>query len=96
MGKSVALLLSGFGIGIGVALLAAPRSGAETRNRINSKVAEGGELLKRQTQGVRDTVTDTIRRSTDFVNKSQSAARAAVNAGIDAGKQEFTRSTATA
>jgi gas vesicle protein len=92
MGKSIALLLSGFGVGLGVALLAAPNSGTETRNKINSKVAEGTDLLKQQTQGVRDTVSDTIRRGTDLVNKSQSAARAAVNAG----KQEFTRAGATA
>ena len=78
-------LLTGFGLGVGVAMLFAPKPGAQTRSDISGKIAEGQEALKRQTAEAREAVNETVRRGAEVAERSKKAARAA----YDAGKREF-------
>jgi gas vesicle protein len=64
----------GLGIGVAAAFLFAPKSGAETRELIQSKAQEGADYIKNQT-------TQAVKEGTDYV-KNQTAQ--VVNAATDA------------
>ena len=73
--------LAGIGIGAGVALWWAPRSGADTRAALRDKASEGQDFVKRQTAEMRDSVTETV---TDAFERGRDALRSATRAGADA------------
>ena len=54
--------LSGVSVGVGAALLCAPRSGAETRAALRDKASETEDYVRRQTDEIRNTITDTMQR----------------------------------
>ncbi len=76
-------LFSGFGVGVGVAMLFAPKTGSETRAEIARKMQEGQDLLNQRTANMRQTVNDTLQRGSDMMNRVRSA--------VDAGKRELMR-----
>ena len=62
MAERFLCFLSGIGVGLGTALLLAPKSGAETRAALRERASEGETLVKRQTDMLRNTVEDSIQR----------------------------------
>lgn len=59
--------LAGLGIGAGVSLLWAPRSGADTRAALRDKASEGQDFVKRQASDMRETVADAYERGRDAI-----------------------------
>jgi gas vesicle protein len=51
-------LMIGFSLGVGIALLFAPKSGGRTRLLIARRTREGTDYLKRQASVLRDAATD--------------------------------------
>lgn len=77
----------GTAMGVGIALLVAPRSGRETRHEIQ----EGVERLKRTAENtlkqVQDTVADTIHDARREMDDRIGQAREAMQAGRDAARE---------
>ena len=59
--------LLGFGIGITVGVLFAPKSGPESRGYIGSKASEGTDYLLKQGQQLKDSATDLLERGKNVV-----------------------------
>ena len=59
--------LLGFGIGITVGVLFAPKPGAETRGYINSKASETTDYLAKQGQQLKDSAADMVERGKQAV-----------------------------
>lgn len=66
MGK-FAYLLMGIGAGTAVAMLFAPKSGAESRNYLRSKAQEGTDYVTRQGQQLVDKANQTIEQGKQTV-----------------------------
>ena len=81
----------GLGLGTAVALLFAPKSGAESRNYIRAKTQEGTTYLKNQGEQFVNNATETVeqgRRTVQDTAKSLSDA-------VDAGKQAYREAVET-
>ncbi|HSU96717.1 MAG TPA: YtxH domain-containing protein [Gemmatimonadaceae bacterium] len=74
----VGTLLLGVAIGAGLALLLAPRSGAETRRMIESRARRAGERVRDVATDVADNVTSQVNDVRDRVSERVGAARRAV------------------
>ena len=72
----------GFSVGVGMALLLAPKSGANTRSMVAKTAREGSDYLKQQASDLSDTTADLIGK----VRKQ--AARAAEDLGDVAGPEK--------
>ena len=59
--------LLGFGIGITVGVLFAPKSGSESRDYIGSKAGEGTDYLLKQGQQLKDSASDLLERGKNVV-----------------------------
>jgi gas vesicle protein len=103
---SVYCLLAGFGLGLGVAILIAPRSGAATRkliqekaeaagNFVKTKTSETNEYVKRRAAEALDQTNCLLERSKEVVNKQKDLFANAVEAGKQA-YRAATEKTATA
>jgi gas vesicle protein len=75
--------IAGMGIGAGVALLLAPRSGDETLEMISKRVGEGGQYAKDRVQELRDVASDTAEQGKKSVARKARAAAAAAGAAKD-------------
>ena len=85
----LANFLLGLGVGIGLGVLFAPRSGEETRNYLKDRVDEGADYLKRQTEDLR---ADLKAKADDLADKSRdllNRQRDNLSEAIDAGKQAY-------
>ena len=96
--KLIYFMVGGF-VGASVALLLAPRSGAETRDLLGDRYREGsgriGETLRSGTEVVvdrsrefADRASETIGRSRDTLNRQKEQLSAAVEAGRQAYETE--------
>jgi gas vesicle protein len=77
MTKSLYYLFAGAGIGFGVTLLWAPKSGRDTRKLLSKKVSRGKEFVS---QGV-ESATDIYEKGLDRVTRAGDAVTSAVSAG---------------
>ncbi len=77
--NDVGSFLLGAAIGVGVALLLAPRSGAETRRDIRRRVRRVRRSAEQVVTGVADSVTDTIQEARQRVEDKIDSARQAVD-----------------
>ena len=59
--------LLGFGIGITVGVLFAPKSGSESRDYIGSKAGEGTDYLLKQGQQLKDSASELLERGKNVV-----------------------------
>jgi gas vesicle protein len=82
-GGGIGSFLLGAAIGAGIALLFAPRSGAETRADIKRRAGDAKDAASRVAQGVTDTVTDTFQDARRKVEEQIDSARDAVQAKTD-------------
>lgn len=63
--------LLGFGIGVTVGMLFAPKSGTETREYISSKANEGTDYLLKQGQQLKDSASDLLERGKNVVSSQK-------------------------
>ncbi|MGE5486422.1 MAG: YtxH domain-containing protein [bacterium] len=75
----------GFGLGIAIGVLFAPRAGEETRQYIRSKADEGRDYLRRRSGELREQATDLADRGKTIINRQKDN----LNAAIEAGKQAY-------
>lgn len=82
-GSGVGTFLLGAAIGAGLALLFAPRSGAETRADIRRRARNAKDAASRVAHEVTDTVTDTFQDARRKVEEQIDSARDAIEAKRD-------------
>jgi gas vesicle protein len=71
----------GFGCGVGIALLLAPKSGGETRSVIANKARKATDRLKHQVAGLRDSATELLEKDRNEVEHHKEGLQHAVDAG---------------
>jgi gas vesicle protein len=86
----LSFLLGGL-MGAGVALLLAPKSGRETRQRIRELADEAKEKAEEYAEQTRTKVTSTIEKGKGFVQEKKSIITTAVEAGKEAYEKEKER-----
>jgi len=74
-------LMIGFGLGAGIALLLAPKTGARTRLLIARRTRKGADYLKHQATVLRDSATEIVERSQEAVAQHAEGLRRAVEIG---------------
>jgi gas vesicle protein len=79
----IGTLLLGVAIGAGIALLLAPRTGADTRRIIGNRARRAGERVRGTAEEVADSVTSQANELRDRLAERVGAARAAVRRGQD-------------
>ena len=75
----------GLGFGAAVAMLFAPKSGADTRDMIRSKADEGMDYLKSHGTALRDFANESLEKGRTAVIKQ----RDDLTAALDAGKRAY-------
>ena len=79
--------MTGMGIGAGLGLLFAPRSGLRTRVLIARKTREGAESLKQQAGGLRDRAIALAERGEQEVLRRKEGLARAIETGTRAYRQ---------
>ena len=74
----------GFGVGLAIGVLFAPKSGEETRQYIRSKAAEGTEYLKRRAGEVKESAGEVVERGKSAIVRQKEQLSAAIEAGRQA------------
>jgi len=82
-GKFTAFIF-GFGIGLAVGVLFAPKSGQETRQYIRSKADEGREYLRRRGEELKESAEELVERGKEAISRQRETLAAAVEAGKQA------------
>lgn len=80
----------GFGLGIAIGVLFAPRAGEETREYIRSKADEGRDYLRRRSTEMREQASDLAERGRSVLNRQKDNLSAAVEAGKQAYRDAIT------
>lgn len=80
--------LLGFGVGLAVGVLFAPKAGAESREYISSKASEGTDYLLKQGQQLKDSATDLLERGKNIVTSQKDKVTGSVE---DARQQAYQR-----
>lgn len=63
--------LLGFGIGLTVGVLFAPKAGSETRQLISEKASSGTDYLMRQGQQLRDSASDLVEKGRNILSEQR-------------------------
>jgi gas vesicle protein len=71
----------GLGIGVAAGFLFAPKSGAETRQYLQSKTVDGTDYLKSQTANAVSAAAEAVERSSKTIRHKKENLAAAVEAG---------------
>jgi gas vesicle protein len=72
---------SGLSVGVGIALLFAPKTGRETREKIAEKANEGKNYVQRRGTALRESAADLIDQGKESLKRSNEDLRTALNAG---------------
>lgn len=94
-GSMVITFLVGGIIGAGLALLTAPRSGRETREKLKYMAEDAREKIKSATDEARAKIADTLRQSKERMSEGKSAIGGAIEAGKRAMEEEKQRMAGT-
>ena len=78
----------GLGVGLGIGLLFAPRSGEETRQLLKEKADEGTDFLKKQTADLRENAADLVDKSREALNRQRDSVSEAMAAGRQAYREK--------
>lgn len=89
----LANFLLGLGIGVGLGVLFAPRSGEETRGILKSKADEGADYLKRQTEDLKVRADGLADKGRDVLNRQKDNLSDAVAAGKQAYREKIDQMT---
>jgi gas vesicle protein len=84
----LANFLLGVGIGVGLGILFAPKSGEETRGLIADKADDGKEYLKKQTAAWKDQASDLVDKGKDVIGRQKDNLADAVEAGKQAYREK--------
>ena len=90
---SFSAFLAGLGIGVGIGMLFAPKTGAETRQQIKTKAGEGKEYLKQRGSELKDQANDLIEKGRDALGKQRDNLADAMEAGKQAYRDAVTGRT---
>lgn len=93
-GSFVAGMLVGSLVGAGIALLFAPRSGAETRQRIREMSEDLRDTASDYVNKAGDSIHGAYDRGREYVSDHKSAITTAVEAGVEAYKKELEKAKA--
>lgn len=85
-----AFLLGG-AVGAGLALLMAPQSGKETRERLMGLAEDVKEKASQYTEQIKGKITSTVEEGKGFVEEKKSIIATAIEAGKDAMEKEKER-----
>jgi gas vesicle protein len=77
--NGIGTFLLGLAIGAGAALLFAPASGAETRQRLQDEARRAGRKMKDMTDEFGDTVADSVEKTRDQFDEQVGRARDAAD-----------------
>ena len=69
------------GVGIGIGMLFAPKSGADTRQLIKDKTGEGTDFLKQRGTDLKDSAGDLLAKSKEALNRQKDTIADAMEAG---------------
>ncbi|MEK6672654.1 MAG: YtxH domain-containing protein [Nitrospirota bacterium] len=86
----LSFLLGGF-VGVGVALLLAPKSGRETRQRIMGLADDAKDFAEDYVEQVKGRVTSSVGKGKEYYQEKKSIITAAVEAGKEAYEKEKER-----
>jgi gas vesicle protein len=92
----LANFLLGLGVGIGLGVLFAPRSGEETRNYLRERADEGADYLKRHTEDLRAKADDLADKGRDVLNRQRDNLSDAIAAGKQAYREKIDQMSASA
>jgi gas vesicle protein len=92
----LASFLLGLGVGIGLGVLFAPRSGEETRNYLRERADEGADYLKRQTEDIRAKADDLAGKGREVLNRQRDNLSDAIAAGKQAYREKIDSMSASA
>ncbi|GEM_PF-979924 len=90
--KDTYLLLLGAGIGVGLGILLAPRSGQATRHAIRDGVNSGKAYVASQGQDLAEKATDLVEQGRGIVDQGRETlekGRGSITAALDAGRQAY-------
>ena len=79
--NAFASFLAGLGVGVGIGMLFAPKSGQETREMMKTKAGESTEYLKQRGSELKDVTTGWVDKSKEAVGRQKENVRDAVEAG---------------
>jgi gas vesicle protein len=80
--------LLGLGVGFGIGMLFAPKSGQETREIIKSKAGEGADFIKQRGSELKDTTAGWVDKGKEVVGRQKETLSDAVEAGKQAYRDE--------
>jgi gas vesicle protein len=82
----------GLGVGGGIGLLFAPKTGEETREILKNKADEGKEFLRKQASDLRDNASglasDIVEKGRDAINRQKDTLSDAIQAGKQAYREK--------
>ncbi len=87
-GSIVLAFLAGGVVGAGVALLLAPQSGSETREKIKDMADDVKQKAKGYAKQTADKVTEVVHEGKDVYEKNKSYIKSAIDAGKEAYEKE--------
>ena len=88
--------LAGLGVGAAGALLYAPASGGETRERIRDTASSGSQAIRDRANTLKQQATDVVDGGAQVVDRAKREVTDAVNAGRQAFTEARTPKTAAA
>ena len=71
----------GLGVGIGLGILFAPKSGRHTRLLIRNQAADGADYIARTSAEIRDKASDLVKEGAQTIVRQGGAIKTAVEAG---------------
>jgi gas vesicle protein len=90
-GSIVISFLVGGIVGAGVALLTAPQSGRETREKIGEMAGDAKDKIVSAGQSAKLKIADTLSRGRDYIEEKKPVLQGAVEAGKKAMEEEKSR-----
>ncbi|MFB3827644.1 MAG: YtxH domain-containing protein [Bryobacteraceae bacterium] len=90
---SISAFLAGLGIGVGIGMLFAPRTGAETRQQIKTKAGEGKEYLKQRGSELKDQASELIEKGREALSRQRDNLADAMEAGKQAYRETVSGQT---
>jgi gas vesicle protein len=88
--NKVSYFFLGFGLGVAVGILFAPKSGEETRALIRSKAGEGTDYLKKRSETLYESAGEMVEKGKSTLGRQ----RDQLSAAVEAGKQAYREAVA--
>jgi len=88
VGAVLLSFLAGAAVGAGVALLVAPKTGEEIRNKIKTLADDAIDKIKEYTSEAQEKIKSTIEDGKDIISEKKSILTSAIEAGKEAIERE--------